>query len=58
MPQSKDLVEKVKAFDSVCSLSAFFLRIYKAATVKGTLIQTNNFFESSDKEPPALRGHI
>ena len=49
------LLRRTNAFGPVCFLYASLLRISKAKTVKGTLLQT--FFSPQIKNPPALRGH-
>ena len=41
-------------FDPVCFLYASLSHISKAETVKRTLLQTDNFFQSSDKKVTCL----
>ena len=50
------LLRRTDTFGLVCFLYASLSRISKAETVKRTLIQTDNFFQSSDKKP-TLHGH-
>ena len=52
--QNGDLLRRTATFDPVCFLYTSFLCISKAKTVKGTLLQTDNFFQSSDKNTACL----
>ena len=44
------LLKRTDTFDPVCFLYASLSRISKAETVKRTLFQTDNFFQSLDKK--------
>ena len=44
------LLRRTDTFDPVCFLYASLSRISKAETVKRTLLQMDNFFQSSDKK--------
>ena len=44
------LLRRTNTFDPVCFLYPSLSRIFKAETVKRTLLQTDNFFQSSDKK--------
>ena len=48
------LLERTGTFDPVCFLYASLSRISKAGTVKRALLQTNEFFQSSDKKVNCL----
>ena len=48
------LLRRADTFDPVCFLYAFLSCISKAETVKGTLLQTDNFFQSSYKKVTCL----
>ena len=48
------LLRRTDTFDFVCFLYASLSRIPKAETVKRALVQTNNFFQSSDKNATCL----
>ena len=44
------LLRRTDTFGPVCFIYAFLSPISKAETLKGTLLQTDNFFHSSDKK--------
>ena len=48
--KAETLPRRTGTFDPVCFLYASLSRISKAETVKRTLFQTDNFFQSSDKK--------
>ena len=48
--KAETLLRRTDTFDPVCFLYAFLPLISKAKTVKRTLLQTNNFFQSSNKK--------
>ena len=50
------LLRRTDTFDPVSFLYASISRISKAETVKMTLLQTGNFFQSSDKKVTCLMG--
>ena len=52
--KSETLLRRTDTFDPVCFLYAFLLRISNVTTVKRTLLQTNNFFQSWDKKAISL----
>ena len=47
-------MRRTDTFDPVCFPYTFLSRISKAKTVKTTLLQTDNFFQSSDKKATCL----
>ena len=48
--KAETLLRRTDTFDPVCFLYAFLPLISKAKTVKRTLLQTSNFFQSSNKK--------
>ena len=48
------LLRRTDTFDLVCFLYASLSHISKVETVKRTLLQTDNFFQSSDKKVTCL----
>ena len=48
--KAETLLRRTDTFDPICFLYAFLPLISKAKTVKMTLLQTNNFFQSSNKK--------
>ena len=48
--KTETLLRRTDTFDHVCFLYPPFLRISNAKTVKRALLQTYNFFRSSDKK--------
>ena len=52
--KAETLLRRADTFDPVCFLYASLSRISKAETVKRTLLQTDNFFQSSDKKVTCL----
>ena len=49
-PEGETLLRRTDTFDLVCFVYASLSRISKAKTVERTLLQTNKFFQSSDKK--------
>ena len=52
--KAETLLRRTDTFDPVCFLYASLSHISKAETVKRTLLQTDNFFQSSDKKVTCL----
>ena len=52
--KAETLLRRTGTFDPVCFLYAPLPSISKAETVKRTLLQTDNFFQSSDKNVTCL----
>ena len=48
------MLRRTDSFELVCFLCAFLSRISRAETVKWALLQTNNFFQFSDKKGTCL----
>ena len=53
-PKMETLLRGANSFDLLCFLNASLLCISKAKTVRRTLLQTDNFFQSSDKNVNCL----
>ena len=56
-PKTETLLRGANSFDLFCFLNTSLLCISKGKTVRRTLLQTDNFFQSSDKTSTALHGH-
>ena len=52
--KTETLLTRTDTFDAACFLYASLLRIFKAKTIKRTLLQTDNFFQSSDEKATSL----
>ena len=52
--KAETLLRRTDTFDPVCFLYASLSHISKVETVKRTLLQTDNFFQSSDKKVTCL----
>ena len=52
--KGETLLRRTDTFDPVCFLYVSLSHISKAETVKRTLLQTDNFFQSSDKKVTCL----
>ena len=52
--KAETLLRRTDTFDLVCFLYASLSHISKVETVKRTLLQTDNFFQSSDKKVTCL----
>ena len=52
--KAETLLRRTDIFDPVCFLYASLSHISKVETVKRTLLQTDNFFQSSDKKVTCL----
>ena len=52
--KAETLLRRTDKFDSVCFLYASLSRISKVETAQKTLLQTDNFFQSSDKKVTCL----
>ena len=48
--EAETLLRRIDTFDPVCLLYASLSRISEAETVKRTLVQTENFFQPSNKK--------